>query len=176
MKRITTRAARHSAVKASPILLSTFYLALFSYLSGAVQYFPGQGFIVEGVRMVWVYYESASYSGPGLQVFWDSSMLAVRLLVLLLGLFISSLVYVNLALFFRLWNRGLLYSCLVSGAGTGLFTALSALASATYICCGWAPTAAILGVTLASGLGLLPAIISAVLLSLNAYVLWRRLA
>jgi hypothetical protein len=101
-------------------------------------------------------------------------MLAVRLFVLLLSVSITLLVYVNLFLLFRLWNRGLLYTCLVQDAGTGFMTAISAFASATYICCGWAPTVAVLGITLALGLGLIPALISAGLLSLNAYLLYRR--
>ena len=133
-----------------PPVVSALHLVLFSYLSGAVQYFTNSGFAVQGLRVVWVFYESASYSGPGLQFFWDSSMFAVRLFVLLLGVSIASLVYVNLFLLFRLWSRGLLYSCLIRGAGTGLMTAISALASATYICCGWAPTVAVLRITLAS--------------------------
>jgi hypothetical protein len=157
-----------------PPVVSTLYLALFSYLSGAIQYSANQGFTVQGLRIVWVFYESASYSGPGLQLFWDSSLLAVRLLVLVLGVFIAMLVYVNLVLLYRLWSRGLLYSCLVRGAGAGLVTAISALASATYICCGWAPTVAILEITLASGLGLIPALVSAGLLALNAYLLYKR--
>ncbi|MEM0382491.1 MAG: hypothetical protein QW059_04425 [Nitrososphaerota archaeon] len=152
------------------------YLLLFTYLSGGIQYFELPGIEITAPRAVFVYFESQSYSGPGLQLFYDSSMISVRVLVVLVGALIASLVFLNTHMLIELWRRGQLRSCLVRGAGTGMAMLLSSIASATYTCCGWAPTVALLGVSLASSLGLIPALVSIVFLSLNAAILHKRLA
>lgn len=151
------------------------YTLLFAYLSGGVQVFELPGFEVSIPTLALVYFESQAYTGPGLQLFWGGSMVSVRLLVLLLGLLISLLVSINIYFLLKLSSRGLLRACLMRGAGTGLAMLLSSIASATYLCCGWAPTVALLGISLASSLGLTPAVASAALLTLNALILHKRL-
>lgn len=162
--------------RAVAAVIGVAYFLLFAYLSGGIQNFelPGVGAVAP--TAVLVYYESQSYTGPGLQLFYDGSMMVVRLLVVLLGASLAFLVSLNVLMLFRLWVLGQLRSCLVRGSGTGLAVLLSSIASATYTCCGWAPTVAILGVSLASSLGLVPALASTVLLAFNAAILHRRIS
>ncbi|GBC71773.1 hypothetical protein HRbin02_01561 [Candidatus Calditenuaceae archaeon HR02] len=163
-------------ILAIAVTIGIAYFLLFAYLSGGIQYFelPSIGAVTP--TAVFVYYESQSYTGPGLQLFYDESMISVRILVVLLGVSLALLVSLNVLMLFRLWILGQLKSCLVRGSGTGLAVLLSSIASATYTCCGWAPTVAILGVSLASSLGLAPALASAALLAFNAAILYRRLS
>ncbi|MEM4298412.1 MAG: hypothetical protein QW815_08600 [Nitrososphaerota archaeon] len=158
------------------VLIGLAYFMLFAYLSGGIQYFELAGVDTAAPSVVFVYYESQSYTGPGLQLFYGGSMISVRILVVLLGGLLAFLVSLNMLMLFRLWILGHLKSCLVRGSGTGLAVLLSSIASATYTCCGWAPTVAILGVSLASSLGLVPALVSAVLLAFNAVILRKRLS
>lgn len=141
-----------------------------------MQLFNLPGVKVEGFKAIFVYFESQSYNGPGVQLFWGENMLSVRLFVVLLGVIIAALVAVNVGLLIRLASRGLIRACLIRSTGTGLAMLLSSIASATYLCCGWAPTVALLGISVASSLGLIPAIASAILLTLNAFILRKRLA
>jgi hypothetical protein len=158
------------------IMVGVAYFLLFAYLSGGIQHFglPGIGAVAPAA--VFVYFESQSYTGPGLQLFYGGSMISVRILVVLLGVLLAVLVSLNVLMLLRLWRLGQLRSCLVRGSGAGLAVFLSSIASATYTCCGWAPTVAILGVSLASSLGLVPALASATLLAFNAAILHKRLA
>ncbi|MEM0445033.1 MAG: hypothetical protein QXO86_06105 [Nitrososphaerota archaeon] len=151
------------------------YMAVFSYLSGATQYFLLPNIRVEGFKAVYVYFESQNYNGPGIQLFWNESMVMVRLYVVFLGALISALVVLNVDMLLKLVRRGMVRACLLRSTGTGLAMLLSSIATATYACCGWAPTVAILGISLSSILGLAPAIASAALLSANAFILHKRL-
>ncbi len=160
---------------ATAVTVGLAYFLLFAYLSGGIQHFELPSIGAVAPAAVFVYYESQSYTGPGLQLFYDGSMISVRILVVLLGVFLALLVSLNVFMLLRLWRLGQLRSCLVRGSGAGLAVFLSSIASATYTCCGWAPTVAILGVSLASSLGLVPALASAALLTLNAAILYRRL-
>jgi len=153
----------------------TGYLFLFLFMSGGIQVTEIPGVHFAAPKLVPVFFEAAAYTGPGLQVFTSDMIISVRYLVVLAGLLLTTLFSLNVKYILELLKLGLLRSCLVRGAGTGAAAFVSALASATYTCCGWAPSVALLGLSLSSALGLAPALMAAALLTLNAAILRGRL-
>jgi hypothetical protein len=106
----------------------------------------------------------------------EGFVLTVRWLAFGLGIAISVLSALNVYYLTALYVTGRIRSCLVVSGGSLAGAVLGFMASAFYLCCGWAPSLILLalGIGVAGTLGLIPGYIGAFLLALNAWVLRKR--
>jgi len=152
------------------------YLIGYSVLSGSVTYSAAPPIGIEGILLIPAFVESQTYTGPATQVIGDGFVLTVRWLAFGLGVAISVLLALNVYYLTALYVTGRIRSCLVVSGGSFAGAVLGFMASAFYLCCGWAPSLILLalGIGMAGTLGLIPGYIGAALLGLNAWVLRKR--
>jgi hypothetical protein len=152
------------------------YLIGYSVLSGSVTYSAAPPLGIKGIVLVPAYIESQTYTGPATQVIGEGFVLTVRWLAFGLGIAISVLLALNVYYLMALYVTGRFKSCLVVSGGSFAGAVLGFMASAFYLCCGWAPSLILLalGIGVAGTLGLIPGYIGALLLGLNAWVLRKR--
>lgn len=152
------------------------YLVGYSLLSGSVTYSAAPPLGIRGLLVVPAFIESQTYTGPATQLIGDGFVVTVRWLAFGLGLAISVLLALNVYYLMALYVTGRIRTCLVVSGGSLAGAVLGFMASAFYLCCGWAPSLVLvaLGIGLAGTLGLVPGYIGAALLALNAWVLRKR--
>ena len=152
------------------------YLIGYSLLSGSVTYNAAPPLGINGIILVPAYIESQTYTGPATQVIGEGFVLTIRWLAFGLGIAISVLLALNVYYLMVLYVTGRIRSCLVVSGGSFTGAVLGFMASAFYLCCGWAPSLILLalGIGVAGTLGLIPGYIGAFLLGLNAWVLRKR--
>lgn len=152
------------------------YLIGYSLLSGSVTYSAAPPVGVRGLILVPAFIESQTYTGPATQVIGEGFVLTVRWLAFGLGLAMSVLLAINVYYLMALYVTGRIRTCLVVSGGSLAGAVLGFMASAFYLCCGWAPSLVLvaLGIGLAGTLGLVPGYVGAALLALNAWVLRKR--
>ncbi len=158
------------------IISGIAYLTGYSFFSGSLTYNAAPPLGIRGVLLVPAFIESQTYTGPATQVIGDGFVLTVRWYALALGVIISVLLALNVYYLTALYVTGRIRSCLVVSGGSFAGALLGFMASAFYLCCGWAPSLILvaLGIGMAGTLGLIPGYIGAALLGLNAWVLRKR--
>ncbi len=157
------------------ILALVGYYLFYTYFTGSIQYLPTPSYGIKSVKIVYVFFSSETYSGPGLEIVGNGFLIMVRIYPLLLGFLLSFLFGLNIAYLWQIYRAGMLRSCLLAGSGSGAAAIVASLVSAGYLCCSWTPSLLLLGGSLIASLGMLPSLIAAALLTLNAYILSRRI-
>ncbi len=155
---------------------SIAYLIGYSVISGSVIYSEAPPIGIRGLLLIPAFIESQTYTGPATQVIGEGFVLTVRWYAFGLGVIISVLLALNVYYLMALYVTGRIRSCLVISGGSFAGMVLGFMASAFYLCCGWAPSVILLalGIGMAGTLGLIPGYIGAALLGLNAWVLRKR--
>ncbi|MCS7117678.1 MAG: hypothetical protein NZ957_02700 [Thaumarchaeota archaeon] len=156
--------------------LGALYFLAFSTLSGATTLWIVPKIGVTGIVVVPAYLESQAYTGPALHLIGDGFIVTFKVYAVLLGALLSFLLALNVFYLVTLHAQGRLRSCLVIGGGSAIGALVGTLASTFYLCCGWVPSLvlALMGIGIASTLGMIPGYIGAALLAFNAFVLRMR--
>ena len=164
----------------APLVVSALpYLALHAISTGAIQVSTYSSYVFRSFKVIPVYYSSETYTGPGLQILYGSSFVVVRLIPFLIGIAIAVLFGLNVAYLWMLHKMGGLRTCLKGGTGGGVAAFIGSIATYSYVCCGWAPSMLLIGVSavasFTSAFTIIPTAIAAVGLVFNAYLLSRRI-
>ncbi|MDW8043805.1 MAG: hypothetical protein RMJ30_06175 [Nitrososphaerota archaeon] len=154
-------------------VLGAAYFVAFSSLSGAASVWTTPRIGISGIVVTPAFIESQAYTGPALQLIGDGFVVTLKVYAVLLGALLSFLLALNAFYLLTLYAQGRLRTCLVVGGGSAIGAFIGTLASTFYLCCGWAPSLilALMGIGVASTLGMIPGYIGAALLAFNAYVL-----
>ncbi len=163
------------------VMLASFfpYLLFYSFFTGAIKHTNYPNYFFKELRIVPVYYNSETYTGPGIQIFLGTGFTEIRLIPFLLGVFISFLLGLNIAYLWKLYRSGGAKACLTGSAGGGFAAFIASIATFSYVCCGWAPSMLLMGVSAVASLTMaftvIPTAIASAVLVFNAYILSRRL-
>ncbi|MEM4495615.1 MAG: hypothetical protein QXE96_07470 [Candidatus Caldarchaeum sp.] len=163
---------KHLALSSSVAAMAYFLFYLF--FTGAAQYIEAPRIGIASTTVVVTFVETQLYTGPLIQVVGDGFVFNLRIYPAVLGVFISLLLGYNAGILYTLYRHGLLRTCLMGTAWSGLGGIFASAISFGYLCCGWPVSLAIFGVS--SIIALSPYLTAAAitLLAVNAYVLTKR--
>jgi|GEM_PF-1035792 hypothetical protein len=151
------------------------YFLFYLFFTGAAQLMQTPRIGITSIVFVYTFVETQLYTGPLLQVVGDGFVFNLRLYPMLLGVVVSALVGYNAGLLFTLYRRGMLRTCLLGTAWSGVGGLLASIISFGYLCCGWPVSLIFFGVAAVTALSPILTAAAVTLLAINAYILTKRI-
>ncbi len=150
------------------------YFLFYLFFTGAAQLIQTPRIGIASTAFVYTFVETQLYTGPLLQVVGDGFVFNLRIYSMLLGLVVSALVGYNAGLLLTLYRRGMLRTCMLGTAWSGVGGLLASVISFGYLCCGWPVSVVFFGVAAVSALSPFLTAAAITLLAINAYMLSKR--